>query len=353
MLQSLLYLFLRRIFGLLRSAERSGAEAELEIAVLRHQLGVLRRQVKRPVYRTSDRAFLAAASRVLPRRAWRSFLVCPETLLRWHRRLVTRKWTKPRRRPGRPAIDPETRSLVLRLARENPRWGYQRIQGELLGLGIRVLATTIATILRANGLGPAPRRGRTWREFLHQQARGIIAVDFFTVETVWLKTLYALVFLELGTRRVHIAGATRNPDSAWVTQQARNVAAALEDRETPVRSLIHDRDTKFTRPFDTVFEAGGTRIVCTPIRAPNANAHAERWVGSVRAECLDWTLILSRRHLERVLRDYAEHFNGHRPHRGLGLRAPDRATIPLPSAPAAHVKCTPVLGGLINEYNAA
>jgi len=261
---------------LFRSAERSGTEAELEIAVLRHQLGVLRRQVKRPVYRTSDKAFLAAASRVLPRTAWRSFLVCPETLLRWHRRLVARKWTKPHRRPGRPPIDPETRSLVLRLARENPRWGYQRIQGELLGLGIQVSATTIATILRAHGLGPAPRRGPTWREFLSQQARGIMAVDFFTVETVWLKTVYALVFLELGTRRVHVARATRNPDSAWVTQQARNVAAALDDQETPVRFLIRDRDTKFTRPFDAVFEAGGARIVRTPIRPPNANAHAER-----------------------------------------------------------------------------
>ncbi len=204
---------------LFRSAERSGTEAELEIAVLRHQLGVLRRQVKRPVYRTSDKAFLAAASRVLPRTAWCSFLVCPETLLRWHRRLVARKWTKRHRRPGRPPIDPETRSLVLRLARENPRWGYQRIQGELLGLGIQVSATTIATILRAHGLGPAPRRGPTWREFLSQQARGIIAVDFFTVETVWLKTVYALVFLELGTRRVHVARATRNPDPAWVTQR--------------------------------------------------------------------------------------------------------------------------------------
>jgi hypothetical protein len=334
-LQSLLYLFLRRILGLFRSTERLGTEAELEIAILRHQLSVLRRQVKRPVYRTSDKAFLAAVSRVLPRNAWRSFLVCPETLLRWHRRLVARKWTKPHRRPGRPAIDPDTRSLILRLARENQRWGYQRIQGELLGLGIRVSATSIATILRAHGLGPAPRRGPTWREFLSQQAKGIIAVDFFTVETVWLKTLYALVFIELGTRRVHVAGATRNPDSAWVTQQARNVAMALEDKQTPVRFLIHDRDTKFTRPFDAVFEASGTRIVCTPIRAPNVNAHAERWVGSVRAECLDWTLILGRRHLERVLRGYAEHFNGHRPHRGLGLRAPDHVTVPSRSALAA------------------
>jgi putative transposase len=338
---------------LFRSEEQAAADAELEIVVLRHQIGVLRRQVKRPAYRSSDRAFLAAASRLLPREAWRSFLVRPETLLRWHRQLVARKWTRVHRPPGRPAIDSETRSLVLRLARENPRWGYQRIRGELLGLGIRVSATTVATILRAHGLGPAPRRGPTWREFLRQQGRGIVAVDFFTVETVRLRTLYALVFLELGTRRVHIAGATRSPDSAWVTQQARNVAATLDEQGTSVRFLLRDRDAKFTRSFDSVFEAGGTRIVCTPIRAPNANAYAERWVGTVRDECLDWTLVMGRRHLERVLRDFAEHFNAHRPHRGLGLRSPERSVIPLRSAAAADVKRTAVVGGLINEYSAA
>jgi transposase InsO family protein len=338
---------------LFRSEERATADAELEIAVLRHQIAVLRRQVKRPVYRSSDRAFLAAASRLLPREAWRSFLVRPETLLRWHRQLVARKWTRAHRPPGRPAIDSETRSLVLRLARENPRWGYQRIRGELLGLGIRVSASTVATILRTHGLGPAPRRGPTWREFLRQQGRGIVAVDFFTVETVRLRTLYALVFLELGTRRVHIAGATRSPDSAWVTQQARNVAAMLDEQGTSLRFLIRDRDAKFTRSFDAVFEAEGIRIVCTPIRAPNANAYAERWVGTVRAECLDWTLVMGRRHLERVLRDFAEHFNAHRPHRGLGLRSPEQPVIPLRSAAAADIKRTPVVGGLINEYYAA
>jgi len=163
------------MLGLVHSDQRSGAEAELENGVLRHQAAILRRQVKRPVYRTSDRAFLAAASRLLPRKAWNSFPVRPETLLRWHRRLVARKWTRPHRRPGRPAIDPETKSLVLRMARENPRWGYRRIQGELLGVGFRLSATSIATILRANGLSPAPRRGPTWGQFLRSQASGIIA----------------------------------------------------------------------------------------------------------------------------------------------------------------------------------
>ena len=202
MIRSILYLLLRRGFGLLRWGDRAAAEAELEIAVLRHQLAVLRRQVKRPVYRTSDRVFLAAASRLLPREAWRSFLVRPETLLRGHRRLVARKWTRAHRPPGRPSLDPEARELVLRLARENPRWGYMRIRGELLKLGINVSATTIATVLRRHGLGPAPRRGPTWREFLRQEAAGMLACDFLTVETIRLKTLYVLVWIELGTRKI-------------------------------------------------------------------------------------------------------------------------------------------------------
>jgi putative transposase len=299
---SLLYLLLRRLLRLFRSNENMVAEANLEIVVLRHQLAILRHQVKRPVYRRTDRALLAAASRVLPSERWRSFLVRPETLLRWHRELVARKWTKPHRRPGRPAIDPETRDLVLRVARENPRWGYRRIQGELLGLGMHLSATSIAMILRRAGLSPAPRRGPTWAQFLRSQASGILACDFLTVETVLLKTYYVLFFIEVKTRRVHVAGATTNPDGAWVTQQARNVSADLREVGAGPRFLIHDRDTKFTASFDAVFEAEGARIITTPIRAPNANAHAERWVGTVRAECLDWILVRGLRHLERVLR---------------------------------------------------
>jgi putative transposase len=273
------------------------------------QLTVLRRQVKRPVYRASDRAFLAASSRLLRREAWGAFLVRRETLLRWHRQLVRRKWTSPHRPPGRPALDPEVRELILRLGRENPRWGYMRIRGELFKLGVKVSATTIATVLRQAGLGPAPRRGPTWREFLRQQAEGILACDFLTVETIRLKTLYVLVWIELGTRTVHLGGVTSHPDSAWVTQQARNLAMTLQENGRSPRFLIHDRDTKFTGAFDEVFRAEGMSIVFTPIRAPNANAFCERWVGTVRAECLDWTLIIGRRHLERVLRTYIRHYN--------------------------------------------
>src|SRR6266498_642940 len=223
-LRSLLYLFLRRILDFCHSKERSATDAELEIAILRHQLTVLRRQVKRPVYRASDRAFLAAASRVIRREAWGTFLVQPETLLRWHCQLVRRKWTRPHRPPGRPALDPEVRELILRLGRENPRWGHMRIRGELFKLGVKVSATTVATVLRRAGLGPAPRGGPTWRAFLRQQAAGILACDFLTVETIRLKTLYVLVWIELGTRTVYVGGVTSHPDSAWITQQARNLA---------------------------------------------------------------------------------------------------------------------------------
>jgi putative transposase len=247
MVFSFLYVVLQRLLDLLVLRRKGEAHKDLEIVVLRHQLAVLRRQVKRPVFRPADRAFMAAASRVLARDRWRSFLVRPETLLRWHRQLVARKWARPHRPPGRPALDPEVRDLILRLARENPRWGYQRIRGELLKLGIGVSATTVATVLRHHGLGPAPRRGPTWGEFLRQQATGILACDFFAVETIRLKTIYVLFFIELGTRRVHLAGTSRNPDSAWVTQKVRNLA--IEGRLEHVRFLVRDRDTKFSGPL--------------------------------------------------------------------------------------------------------
>jgi len=223
MLASLLYMMLRRLLTLVAPKHRSD-DAAIEIFVLRHQLQVLRRQVKRPVYQHGDRALLAAASRILPKERWGAFLVRPETLLRWHRSLVAAKWTRPHRPPGRPAIDPEVCMLILQMARENPRWGYMRIKGELRKLGIRVSATSVAMLLRRSGVGPAPRRGPTWRQFLKAQASGILACDFFTVETAFLKTLYVLFFIEIGTRRVHVTVSTTNPDSSFVTQQARNLA---------------------------------------------------------------------------------------------------------------------------------
>ncbi|MGH2767207.1 MAG: integrase [Actinomycetota bacterium] len=299
MLFSLVYAIVRALLRLLpaRGIERS---LEIELLVLRHELKILRRQVARPKLRRRDRLFLAAASRILPRERWRAFVVTPRTLLQWHRELIRRKWTYRPGRPGRPPLDTETVELIIRLARENPRWGYMRIRGELLKLSVRVSATSIRTVLRRVGLGPAPRRsGPSWSEFLRAQARGILALDFFTVETAWLRTLYVLFAIELGSRRVHVLGVTTNPGSAWVTQQARNLAVGERLRE--IRFVIRDRDSKFSGPFDEVFRTEGVRVVKTPIRAPKANAFAERWVGTARRECLDHLLIIGRGHLDRVL----------------------------------------------------
>jgi transposase InsO family protein len=268
---------------------------------------------------------LAAASRILPRERWRALVVTPRTPLRWHRELVRRRWTYRRRGPGRPRLEQGTVELILRVAKDNPRWGYLRIRGELLKLGIRVSAMAIRTVLRRHALGPAPRRsGPTWRQFLAQQASGILASDLFTVETVRLKTLYVLVFIELSTRRVHLSGVSAHPDSAWVTKQARNLA--IDGRLEDARFLIRDRDAKYSGPFDEVFRSEGVKIIQTPIRAPKANAFAERWVRTVRRECLDHVLILGRRHLQRTLRVFVAHYNAERPHRGLELARPSPPT---------------------------
>ena len=353
---SLLYLAIRVLGRIIVTGGHGGRDdgaKALEILVLRHQLRVLRRTSGPPRYRAIDRVLLAAASRSIPRDRWVAFLVTPATLLRWHRELVRKKWTYRRTgRPGRPPIDAEVRQLILRLARENPRWGCVRIQGELRKLGIRVGTTTIRSLLRAARTGPAPRRaGPTWTEFLRAQGGGIVACDFFTVETAWVRTLYALVFIELGSRRIFVSPSTAHPDSAWVTQQARNLAMELDDRSTAIRFLIRDRDTKFTRAFDEVVRSAGARVILTPVRAPNANAYAERVIETIRAECLDWSLILGRRHLDRTLRTYAEHYNRERPHRALALAPPvAEAADPAPVSPR-DVRRRDLLGGLIHEYH--
>ncbi len=355
MFLSFWYLAFRCVLQLVLLRPRSTEFKELEIVVLRHQLAVLRRQTDRPQLTKTDRVFLAAASRRLPRSRWRSFMVTPTTLLRWHRRLVDRRWTYGGR-CGRPPIGGEIRALVLRLARENPRWGYQRIAGELNGLGIAVSATTVKKILRQAGLAPAGSRGGpSWRAFLRAQAQSMLAVDFLTVETIALQRLYVLFFIELESRRVHFAGCTANPTGPWVTQQARQFAWTLQERRSPFRFLIRDRDSKFTRDFDAVFASEGIEIIKTPVRAPKANAFAERFVRTARAECLDWLLIVNRRHLERVLRIFVGHYNSHRPHRSLDLKPPDPlAHQPqIPHSPTAHVERRDRLGGLLHEYNLA
>jgi len=349
-----MYLAVGRVFELLVLLGRSRQAKELEILVLRHELRVLRRQGGRVHYGPHDRALLAALSRSLPRARWAAaFAVRPTTLLRWHRRMVRRRWSFDSGAPGRPALDLDLVALVVRLARENPRWGHRRIVGELAKLGISVSETSARNILKTHRIAPAPRRsGPSWRTFLRQQAASMIACDFFTVETVSLRRIYVLFFIELRTRRVHLAGCTSNPGGPWVAQQARNLVMEMEDRHNPVRFLLHDRDTKFTGAFDEVFRTDDVRVIKTPIQAPNANAHAERWVRTVRQECLDWLLIVGKRQLERVLHTYVDHYNRQRPHRALGLAPPDPPgeLIAFPHATAAHVHRRDRLGGLLHEH---
>jgi putative transposase len=297
MVLSFAYWSLRRLLELVALRRRSEREKEIEILLLRHQLRVLERQIARPALTQADRALLAALSRILPRQTWRrSLFVTPTTLLRWHRELVARRWTYPHRRPGRPPTASEICELVVRLARENPSWGYRRVQGELVGLGVKLAASTVWTILKEAGVEPSPRRvEQSWAEFLRQQAASILECDFLTVDTLFLKRFYVLFFIELATRRVRLAGITTNPDGRWVARQARNLVMQLDDEGIRPQFVIRDRDSKFTREFDEVFRSEGIRIIKAPVRAPKARAHAERWVGSVRRECLDRLLILGRR----------------------------------------------------------
>ncbi|MDT4994585.1 MAG: putative transposase [Actinoplanes sp.] len=276
---SLVYLLLRRVLQMLTQLVRDDGAKDVEILVLRHQVAVLRRQVQRPKLEPADRIVLAALSRLLPRSRWPIFLVTPATLLRWHRQLIARHWTYPHARPGRPPVAAQVRDLVLRLAAENTTWGHRRIHGELVGLGYHVASSTVWKILRQAGVDPAPQRaGPTWKQFLTAQANGILACDFFTVDTVFLKRIYVLFFLEIATRRVHLVGVTARPTGAWVAQQARNLLIDLDQRADSLRFLLRDRDTKFTAAFDTVFTAAGIEVIKTPPQAPRANAFAERWV---------------------------------------------------------------------------
>jgi putative transposase len=346
----LVYLMLVRVLSWLALLARSDADKDAEILTLRHEVAVLRRTSARPTLTWRDRAVLSALGRLLPTPLRQLRLVSPRTLLRWHHQLVARRWTCTRRRPGRPPTPPPIRALVLRMARENPRWGYRRIQGELIGLGHPVAASTVWTILKSAGLDPAPRRcGPTWRQFLSAQAHSILAVDFAHVDTVFLRRLYVLVVIEHGRRHVHIAGITAHPTAAWVTQQARNLVMDLDDRTDRFRFLIRDRDSKFTTAFDAVFTGADIRIIRTPIRAPRANAIAERFIGTLRRECLDHLLITGPRHLDVVLREYVQHFNTHRPHRSLDQRPPAGGTPPRSGATVRPLR-RDRLGGLIHEY---
>jgi putative transposase len=306
-----------------------------------------------------DRLWLAALSRLVPRRRWAEvFAVTPATLLAWHRRLVTRKWDyTSRRRPGRPSTPAAIRKLVIRMATDNPTWGHRRVQGELVRLGHPIAASTVWQILHAAGIDPGPRRtGPTWKQFLTAQARGILAVDFVHVDTVLLRRLYALIVIEHGTRRVHLAGITAHPDGAWTTQAARNVLMDLGQRTATVKFLIRDRAGQFTDSFDAVFQGEGIRILASPPQAPKANAICERIIGTLRRELFDQLLIVNEHHLRQVLTEHLRHYNAARPHRALGQHTPAQADTspPKPVNLAEHrIRQKQILGGLTHEYYVA
>jgi putative transposase len=340
-----------RALGWLVLLGRSGRSKEIEILVLRHQLAVLQRQTGRPRLSWADRALISALARLLPKARRFGMLITPGTLLRWHADLVKRRWTYRRRQPGRPPVRPTIRELILQMAGENPTWGYRRIAGELAKLGRVIAPATVWAILKKAGVDPAPRRsGLTWREFLNAQAEGILACDFFTVDTITLACLYCFAVVEHATRRVRVLGVTANPTGTWVTQQARNLTIELGERIANFKFLIRDRDCKFTSMFDEIFRSEGLRVLLTAPQAPRMNAIMERWVGSARREILDRILIINAAHLRTVLAEYETHFNEHRPHRALGQASPLKA-LPDPIDTDIKVIRHDRLGGLLHEYS--
>jgi len=352
-----LFSSLLSIFSITRLSD---PEKDFEILILRHQLAILQRKLKHPVkpfqIEKLTLAVLTFKLKQFSRKPTNHFqdlvlIFQPVTIFRWHRDLVRRKWTfYKKNKGGRPSISMETKELILRLAQENPRWGYDKIQGELIKLAVKVSHSTIRSILMQNNLLPAPARSGSigWKHLMAHYKDHILACDFFTVETIWLKTIYVLFFIELGCRRVYFAGITTNPNQIWVTQQARQLVWKLREQDVSLRFLVRDNDTKFSESFDIVFQSEGFHVIHTPYNAPNANAFAERWVRSVREECLDHILILNALHLKRVLLKYIDsYYNVARPHQGIEQRFPIPNQTPMTSGSIQRRK---ILGGIINDY---
>jgi hypothetical protein len=350
------FLLITRLAAWLRLSRREEAWKTAEILILRHQLAVLqRRQPRRTTVDWADRALLATLLGVIPRarRQGLRLLVTPDTILRWHRDIVRRRWAagSMRGKIGRPVTRRNIQALVLRLARENPEWGYRRIHGELAGLGVKIAASTIWEILKTNGTGPAPRRpGPTWSQFLRSQAEAILACDFFTVDLLDGTQAYVLTVIEHATRRIRILGVTLHPTGEWTAQQARNLLMDLGDQAHRAKFMIRDRGSNFTTAFDAVLADAGIRTVLCNVQTPRMNAIAERWIGGCRRELLDRTLAWNQAHLRRTLSDYETHHNQHRPHRSLNAAAPLK---PLPEPidlEHYRVRRQARIGGLINEY---
>jgi putative transposase len=348
------------VLDLLRLLARSEHEKDVEILLLRHQLLILQRtQARAPRLSWWDKLPLAFLSARLVQGAKHSrtrlsqslLIFTPETVRRWHHELVRHKWTFSHRpATGRPRIAAELEALIVRLAKENPHWGYSKIEGELRKLGYRIGRSTIRGVLKRQHIPASPvraRQGSTWCAFLRQHQQQLLACDFFTVETLRLQTLYVLFFLEIGTRRIHLAGCTARPTAQWVTQQARQLLWKLQDEGGVMRFLLHDRDAKFPASFDAIFAAEDGEVILTPYRAPNANAFAERWVRSVREECLDHLLIINERHLGHVLREYCQYYNRARPHQGIGQQIPESTNQQPGQGTVQH---RDILGGLLHDY---
>jgi putative transposase len=356
MFVTLVYRLMVTVFAWLTLLARSSSAKDAEILALRHEVAVLRRANPRPRLSWTDRAVFAALTRIMPKELRARRIVTPGTLLRWHRRMAAARWRQPRS-PGRPPIPDELVALIVRLARENRRWGVVRIQGELRRLGHRIAASTIRKILRAHHIPPPAHRDESWRAFLRAHAATLPATGFFHVDcAITLQRLYIAFVIEIMTRRVHLLGITAHPAGEWATQLARNLAAELEESGHRFTHLIRDRDAKFTTAFDAVFRTIGISVLPTAPQAPRMNAYAERFVRTARAECTDRMLIAGEHHLRAVLSEYIGHYNTGRSHQGDGMDLsapdddPDFAASPVPPA---QIQRRARLAGLINEYRQA